>query len=62
MGKGMNRKEQRNNRRDKYNTMIKKGPSAKAAQQFIHQAYKSYNVDEYLKKKGVVQIGQKHSD
>lgn len=39
MGKGMNRKEQRNSRMDKYNTMIKKGPSAKAAQEFHRKAF-----------------------
>ena len=64
MAKGRNRNEQKYARIDKYNTMVEKGPPAKAAQDFHRQAYptgapgvrkepRHIDAAEYLKRKGV---------
>ena len=60
MGKGRNRSEQNYARIDKYNSMLKKGPSAKAARDFHRKAFQigapgvrddSESMIDYLAKK-----------
>lgn len=37
--------------------MAERSPSASAAKQFIHKAFQSYTVDEYMKNRGKKEIG-----
>lgn len=49
-------------KRDRISKMVERAPSASAARQFIHKAYQSYTVDEYLKSKGMREVGQERTE
>ncbi|WP_138264052.1 hypothetical protein [[Clostridium] hylemonae] len=51
----------RMDRQDRLRALADHRPDAAAARQFVHKAYESYTVDEYLKSKGMRNIGQQSS-
>lgn len=48
-------------RQDRLRALAEHRPDAAAARQFVHKAYESYTVDEYIKSKGMRNIGQQSS-
>lgn len=50
-------------KQDRISKMVERAPAASAARQFIHKAYQSYSsVDEYMKSKGMREVGQSAED
>lgn len=45
------RKERELDKRDRLARLAEYNPAAAAARQFVHKAYQSYSVDEYIKHK-----------
>lgn len=50
------RKETELDKRDKLARLAEYNPAASAARQFVHKAYQSYSVDEYMKSRGKKEI------
>lgn len=55
------RKEIKYSKKDRLGSLSDNRPAGSAAAQFVHKAYKSYTVDEYVRKKEREAIGQESS-
>lgn len=58
MSKGRSRKQQREDTKRHYKELAERTPSASAARAFVRKAYQSCSVEEYLRERGVTEIGQ----
>lgn len=50
------RKESELDKRDRLARLAECNPAAAAARQFVHKAYQSYSVDEYMRSRGKKEI------